>query len=228
MNKECIATIARGEITLWEEPCFNYMMSISINKPSDDMEGDIGLTFYSNSIAIYYMTVSIIPGRILGIPDENVVFIGNVQGGAGRFDLIKQATKALDDVAPVILLFVSVQAIATAFGLSSIAGITARDQILVGDIDRRSRFYGCYDELWTKMRGRKLNDAVFLLPVVPEYIPMSGVKKNHRCRTKYKRQFKYLVFNHILRTFRQKCVKRAGEDVLLDENAVALLARSGS
>ncbi|MGA3115691.1 MAG: DUF535 family protein, partial [Syntrophobacteraceae bacterium] len=208
MTKEYINDIAKGEIILWEEPSYD-IMSISFNIPYYDMEGDLCLTFYVGLEPVYHMSFTIIKGHLLGIDEDNIIFITRVQGVAGTFHMIRRATKALDDIAPMVILFTAIQAISTAYEIKNIAGITAREQIVVGDMQPVERFQNSYDSLWIKMGGIKINDAAFLLPTVPQGAPLNMIKKNHRCRTKYKRQLRLVVYKHVLRTFQQK-VHKAG------------------
>lgn len=206
LTRECIGLIAESEVILWEEPFINDLLSIAMNFPIYDTEGDLCLRFKINSIPIYYMTFTIIPGSELGISEKNIIFITCVQGLKGKSDLIKKATKALDEVSPAVMLFTAVQAIATSLGMNSVAGITFREQIFLSSMERVDRFYTCYDCLWLKMMGKKINDIAFQMPAIPHSHPLCSVKKTHRCRTKFKRQFKYVVYNNILRTFQQKCM----------------------
>ena len=208
MTKEYINDIAKGEIILWEEPSYD-IMSISFNIPYYDMEGDLCLTFYVGLEPVYHMSFTIIKGHLLGIDEDNIIFITRVQGVAGTFHMIRRATKALDDIAPMVILFTAIQAISTAYEIKNIAGITAREQIVVGDMQPVERFQNSYDSLWIKMGGIKINNAAFLLPTVPQDAPLNMIKKNHRCRTKYKRQLRLVVYKHVLRTFQQK-VHKAG------------------
>jgi len=208
MTKECINDIAKDEIILWEEQSHD-IMSISFNIPYYDMEGDLCVTFYVGLTPVYHMSFTIIKGNLLGVDADNIIFITRSQGVAGTFHMIRRATKELDDIAPMVILFTAIQAISTAYEIKSIAGITAREQIVVGDMEPTERFYKSYDSFWIKMGGIKINDAAFLLPTVPQGAPLNMTKKNHRCRTKYKRQLRLVVYKHVLRTFQQK-VHKAG------------------
>ncbi len=208
MTKECINDIAKGEIVLWEEPSYD-IMSISFNIPYYDMEGDLCVTFHVGLTSVYHMSFTIIKGHLLGIDEDNIIFITRVQGVAGTFDMIRRATKELDDIAPTVILFTAIQAISTAYEIKSIAGITAREQIVVGEMEPVERFHSSYDSFWIKMGGIKINNVAFLLPTVPQSAPLNLIKKNHRCRTKYKRQLRLVVYKHVLRTFQQK-VHKAG------------------
>jgi len=87
MTKECINDIAKGEIILWEEVSYD-IISISLNIPYYDMEGDLCLTFYVGLTSVYHMSFTIITGNLLGIGEDNIIFITRVQGVAGTFDMI--------------------------------------------------------------------------------------------------------------------------------------------
>lgn len=200
LTKESIACIAKEGIILWEEEVGGDVFAISLEFPLYDMEGDLCVRFYVNNIPVWTISFTITTGNILGVPDNYILFVTMVQGH-GRFDLIKNATKALNDITPVMLLLTSVRAIAASLRIHSIAGITAQEQISTGCMDNIERFSKYYDNLWSDNSGTKINAMVFQLPVIPEYKSLASIKPNHRTRTQNKRQFKDYVYNRVLNTF---------------------------
>jgi uncharacterized protein VirK/YbjX len=222
MTKEAINNIAKNEITLWEDPVGDDIFSISLRIPIHDLEGDLCLTFYVGLVQIYYMSFTIIDGRIFGIPEPNVIFITRVQGASGQFQLIKRATTKLDDVSPVSMLFTTVQAISKAFGLKNIVGITAKEQVVLSDMEPSDRFMNSYDNFWNSIGAKMINHMAYKLPTGPRRTNQCVVKSNHRCRTKYKRNFKFLVYSQILDTFRQQCLNPSHAEARPAEQRILL------
>ena len=207
MSCDALNRIVKDGITLWDDQIGEDRLSIKIEFPYYDMEGDLCVIFNIGTIAVYCMAFTVIDGNLVGIPEDDIVLVSHVQGIQGRLDLIKKATKNLDDISPVALLFVSVQAVAAALKLGRIAGITAKEQIVVGNMQPISNFMNSYDNLWRKLGGQRVNDMVFEFGNTPEFKPLYMIKEGHRCRTKYKRNLKCLMYNHILNAFRQKCLE---------------------
>lgn len=200
MPKDFFKTIVTSKVVLWQKGVDKNLYTISLTFPYHDMEGDLALIFDVNGAHISIASFSIIDGNMVGINNEHMVFIARVQGTSGQFELIRQATKALNEVSPNIILVLATQAIASALGIESIAGITTKEHIIYDE------FNFDYDELWVSMGGEKVNEQVFHLPSKPHNKPMAMVKMNHRCRTKRKRQFKLDIYNHIILEFQQKCL----------------------
>ena len=153
------------------------------------------------------MSFSIAPGKILKLPVEQVLLISRVQGSGGQFELIQQATKNLNDISTQNMLLVAIEAIATALGIPAIAGICAKDQISVELCASVDALYNVYDEFWRKHGGEKVKDDLFFLPVPLPHKTISMIKRDHRCRVKYKRQLKKELMEQVCRTFEQKCLK---------------------
>ncbi len=206
-DKDCITNIFDGQIVLWEKVIGGDLFSISLCFPRYDMEGELSLAFNANYHELFIMSFAIVPGNVMRISDESIIFITEVKGERCRFELIRYSTKMLNDISPPVILATAVQAIATALRITSVAGITAKEQMTVSGKQDIERCFPTYDELWISMGGRKLNDQVFRLAATPEDKPITMIKINHRCRTKRKRQFKKDIYSQVIGTFQQKCLR---------------------
>lgn len=193
-------TLITSRVVLWEKLLGVNLYTVTLQFPYYDMEGDMAVQFNVNGCGISIVSFSIINGNMVGVGSKQAIFIARVQGTKWKFDLIRQATKDLNEVTPNALLVIAVQAIATALKIERIAGVATKEHIDLDD------FHYNYDELWISMGGDKVNEHVFHLPTAPHNKPMAMVKVNHRCRTKQKRQFKVDIYNQIILAFEQKCL----------------------
>ena len=208
LHKDCITNIFNGQIVLWEKLIGNDLFSISLCYPRYDMEGELSLAFNANYQELFIMSFAIIPGNVMHLSDEPIIFVTEVKGTRRQFELIRYSTRVLNDITPPVILATAVQAIATTLGIKSIAGITAQEQMTAGGEQDIGRWVPTYDELWISMGGRKLNEQAFYLAATPESKPITMVKISHRCRTKRKRQFKNDIYDDVIGTFREKCLRQ--------------------
>jgi uncharacterized protein VirK/YbjX len=204
MLDDFCANIITNKIVLWEQIIMLNLFTIHLELPNHDLEGDVNLVFRMNGIGIYYLSFTIVPGKILDIASEHVIFIARVQGVHKYYGLIMQCTKDFNYIAPSEVLVTAIQAIATALNIDSIAGITANEQLSKGCGD----FIFDYDRLWIKVGGYKINKQAFHIPTQPYERPLDMIKTNHRSRKRHKRQLKRDIYNHIIQAFEQKCCKK--------------------
>ncbi len=199
--------ILEGQVTLWETFIGNDWFNISLSYPKYDMEGELALAFNANGQELFIMSFAIIPGSLMRISDDPTIFITEVKGERRQFELIRHATRLLNDITPPVMLATAVQAFATALKMTSIIGIGANDQMSVSGKRDPGRCVSTYDELWVSLGGRRLNDRAFSFAAAPEEKPITMIKVNHRCRTNRKRQFKKGIFTDIVCAVQEKCLR---------------------
>jgi uncharacterized protein VirK/YbjX len=207
MNNDFTRNITDGDIVLWNETIETNHFSITLTYPQYDDEGNLTLILNINSIPIYHLSFTIVPGQIFNMPDDQVLYITRVQGGGNRFDSIKCATKTLHEISPPTMLLIATRAIATALNIASIAGITVKDQVQLGHMSATDHYFSNYDKFWISMGGEKINDRVFFLQTTPEEKSLSRINKSHRRRTRIKRQIQIDIMGQLCRTFEQLCLK---------------------
>jgi uncharacterized protein VirK/YbjX len=207
VKDDFVEKIINGQIKLWEEYKGLDRYCIALTYPDYHREGDLSIVFYFNSHIIYTMSFTIAPGNLLDIPADHVLFITRMQGTTGHFDLIRHATKSLNDISPQKKLLVVIEAIATTMGISDIAGICAREQINFETISSRDVDSKTYDDFWRNHGGKIINDKLFHLPVPLTHKPISMIPINHRCRVKNKRHLNKDFMGQVCLTFSQKCIR---------------------
>jgi len=203
MTNDFCVNIITDKIMLWEQIIKENVFTIHMAFPNNDLEGDLDIVFCMNGIGIYFASFNFVPGTILDIDSEQVIFITRVQGMHKYHGLIMQCTKDFNYITPSEILVVAIQAIATALNIGSIAGITTNEQL----------FNDCedcvfdYDRLWIKVGGYNINKQAFHIPTQPYEKPLTMIKTNHRSRKRRKRQLKRDIYNHIIQAFQRKCCK---------------------
>ncbi|HQT64981.1 MAG: hypothetical protein B7Z75_11300 [Acidocella sp. 20-57-95] len=163
-------------------------------------EGELSLYFQMNHVDLYQVSFSFVPGSIAGLGAETVVFVSRIQGVKHNFSDIRDATKALFDIAPPTLLLAALQGIAKALGISDMLGIPAAD--LVGSShENATELSSSYDAFFQAI-GAIRQGAFYVCRLPLAEKPITLIKPGHRCRTQKKRRFKNavidIVANHMI------------------------------
>ena len=201
-------SIMEGEILLWEELQDANRYSISIVYDIHCLEGDLSLIYKINGELVYTLAFAVIPGRIVNMRAVQVLFISRIQGGH-HYDLIRSSVKAFSGIRPNTMLLAAARAIATASGITCMAGVRTKHQIALGcKMDTMQGEVFNYDQFWTEIGGQRLNNSqVFSVPITPHHIPLCDRKREHRTRKMQQYQFESNLIREIQDTFRQKCLK---------------------
>lgn len=200
MPNDFIEKITSPNTVLYDKLIDTQLYTVTLEFPYYDMEGDLALVFKINGSEISSLSFTIINGHMVDIDSGHVILIARVQGVNGCCDSIKHATKAFNDVTPNTVPAIATQAIATALNIGRIVGITTSEHIIL------EAFSYNYDALWISMAGDNINSKVFCIPVHPTHKPITAIKRNHRSRSKHKRQFKLDIYNQVILAFEQQCL----------------------
>jgi len=202
-----------GAPVLWESARGLGRVAITISRSDVEHEGELQLEFQGNGQALFHVSMSIAPGRLVGSTATRAIVIARVQGVRGKWEEIRNATKMCSEVSPPFLLMSAVQAIARATDITCIAGIrNAQKGQMPGEQNPEMRFD--YDQFWQKLLAT-VGSEFCLLPVPMIMRPMAEISVNHRKRTLIKRQLKQAVedtvYDRFLTEFCQPCSGRSGQ-----------------
>lgn len=203
VKPDFIGRICRGKIMLWEDEADGHRYGIGLTYPKNE-EGELFLTFSEDDAPLFTLSFTFAPGKILGLADEQVAFIGRLQGVANSRDPIKRATKSFHDLAPAALLLDAVRAIAASMNVTGLVGVSARNQICLCH-SRRNSASSAYDDFWISADASKIGELGYYLPAVLVEKPLSSVKNNHRSRVKRKRLFRSELVQQISLAFDRQC-----------------------
>jgi uncharacterized protein VirK/YbjX len=188
-----LCEILRGNATIHEIERDDHRFSISIGLSRDfDKEGELSLNLHLDGEIAFLIAFTIVPGSTVDAQDPEILLISRVQGMKGSYPGIQLATKTLYDVAPAATLLAALQGIAIAFGIASIAAVTASRQTSF-NAETSAELTQGYDEFFLAAGLSRTPQGFFLSPVPIPQKPMSQIKKGHKIRTKEKRAFKETV-----------------------------------
>jgi uncharacterized protein VirK/YbjX len=183
-----------------------------------DTEGELCLGLELNGEAIYILSFSIVPGRIVNSEAREVLLLARIQGTKGKYGSIRQATKAMKDIAPASLLMASLQGFAEAFDVSEIAGVSATRQSIYTE-DLAERFREAYDDFFTNLGAVASPEGFYRCPVPLPEKPLTEVKRGHKLRTREKRAIKRIIADAVCRYFRQ-CWRRSDDAAREDSSSL--------
>lgn len=203
VRSDFISRICRGKIMLWENQADGHRYGIGLTYPKNE-EGELFLIFSEDDAPLFTLSFTFAPGKVLGLADEQVAFIGRLQGTANNWESIKRATKSFQEVAPAALLLDAVRGIAIAMNITGIVGVSAGNQVCLSNSRRTTATYA-YDEFWLSADAREISGLGYYLPTVSEEKPLSSIKNNHRSRVKRKRQFRSELVKQVSLAFDRQC-----------------------
>lgn len=177
--------LARDPV-LWQEQHGDDLFAIHLSYPlSVGFEAELSLNFYLNQVLIQVVSFVIVPGALVGLQTEGVLFFSQVQGVRNPA-LLKRATKTLNDITPAVLLVQAAYGLAQVLHLTCAAGIRSTDQLSSGTANTFD-----YDAFWSHLKGELSPDGhVYYLPIPTPEKPLHQVKSSKRARSTRKRAFK--------------------------------------
>lgn len=197
-------SICQGVVPLWEEKKEENLYGIGLTYPNNE-EGELLLIFTENGSPIFTLAFTIAPGRLLNVPDDQVVFIGRLQGVVDKREAIRYASKSFHDLTPSALLMCAIRGIAVSLNITGIVGVSLQNQVTLRGVPFHATAASSYDEFWVAAGGEKLNEQIYYLPVAQTERAISSIKNNHRSRVKRKRQIKNSLIEQVSLAFNKKC-----------------------
>jgi uncharacterized protein VirK/YbjX len=196
-------------IMLWEAVIERERLSICISfEKQHHREGDLTLSFQLNSLIIYQMAFTIIPGRLAGCSDPHVLFVGRVQGVRERLREIRRATKLSRDIAPPYLLVAAAQAIALELDVRHVVGVASRVQLSKAQ-EEGFAFPFDYDSFWKTCSAIETMHSFYVFSATISEKGLNQMGSGHRRRTRLKRTFKRSVYESVRVAFAEQCIRKA-------------------
>jgi uncharacterized protein VirK/YbjX len=148
------------------------------------MEGEAQLRFLLGNLTLCTLTFCFLDGASIGLPSDAVLLIGGLQGAANRRREIRMAAKANGEIAPAASLILAAKAIAMAFRVQYVVGVSTERHIAWGYA--REKISLSYDDMWLKAGGTRVDEGFFVLAPGMEK-PLKDIPISHRPRTRRKR-----------------------------------------
>lgn len=149
-------------------------------------EGELMVTLHINGTLLVRTSVSVLPVEMLDLPGNgNAIFVGGLQGVSNTKDLIKQATQALERTKPSFILLNALQAMAKAWGLVGIVGVSDKQHAFASYFSLSKRINISYDELWQQLGATEQTvKGHWMLPLMWEPRPEHEVESKKRSALK--------------------------------------------
>ena len=191
---------------MWRQDSDQTRIEICLTFPYPaDQEGDLGLQLVMNGKRLQIISFSIIPGSLIGEPDEQILFVGRVQGLVAS-EKIRHATKCCRDITPCALLMAALDGVTKAFGIRTIVGVGSKEQLSTTHVDTGDRLHFDYDQFWASLHAEKTATDFYRLASPMVHKALESVPSNHRKRTRLKREFKTQVSDAVESYLRQHCL----------------------
>lgn len=199
LQPEFFQHVLDDTLTLWSTTRDEHSFALTLAGPCPDREGELTLRFKMDGTTIYRLAFSVMDAALVGQPDDAapvapgmVLYVGQIQGCKVGFELIRQATRTCQDVAPPDLLMASLFGVAEAWHIATIAGVDY-DHCLTFDKLKKLDTRFDLSAFWAKYRASQNQHGHHVLNLPFTDKPISEVKANHRGRTVAKRGFKLQI-----------------------------------
>ena len=186
-------------IVLWDHAFDDHVTSIRLRTSRfAPMEGEWQLQYVVDGTSIG--TLTFLFATLPRFADHGAVvcLIGGVQGGRDCREAIRIAAKGTDEIAASAMLVIAARAIAKAFGVESVFGISSREQVF--GLYSADRMKADYDALWISDGASSVIEGFHALTFDRVERDLGDISRSHRRRTKRKRERKAAIHDHIVET----------------------------
>jgi uncharacterized protein VirK/YbjX len=207
-----------GEMPLWAEYRKGHSLALELHPVSLTFkEGELALHFLLDRKLVAMLTCSVVPGAVFGATAERVLFIGGLQGRPGTREATRLAARLNNEIAPLTMLVLAAQALAGAWGLGGIVGVSAAHQVAAeghlasaqirAKAGERKKHY---DDVWRAAGGVALAAWGYTLPLDPRVGGQTEPLGTHRTRTRRRRVLRVALYQDILAAARAAAPGRRG------------------
>ena len=176
----------RDGLCVWSLTEADDRLDIRLRLPERTMlEGDLTLEVRLNDTMLHRMSFAFVPGRLLGLAQHHVLFIGGSQGVAGTAEQARRAAKMAGEVNAPNLLLLCLRALGQCLDIDAIAGVCASSQPVVHRTPQAQM--GVYDNLWQANHG-DLRSGFYLMS--SELAEGGEVLAANKSRTRRKRRLR--------------------------------------
>ena len=152
-----------------------------------EFEGSQFLVFTMNDVVLFTLSFTFAPGNVFGIESENLIYVSALKGTKNEFEKFSKATKCFRENIPSVILIKVLEAIAQTLNITTLAGISAENQLSFAPGYNDQNFISNYDEFWKNLGATNDNlNYCMALPMV--YKDLLLIKQKYRNRTIKKRK----------------------------------------
>jgi len=186
------------EMTVFErrEGDHDYTVRLDCAPQISRFEGELRLALLVNGVPIYCLQFSIVPGWVVQSQERDAIFVLRVQGLKGQYELVRRATKELEEVAPPALLMAALQGLASAWDIRSMAMVCAKRQYCYVE-SADGLFTQTYDDFFAALGATRTTDDFYSSPLPLPSKPLDLIRNGHKSRTVRKRAFKLRISEEV-------------------------------
>lgn len=205
LRHEFLARVLREAVPLVEinRSEHRFVVTLGLSR-AHDKEGELSLHLEVDGDAVFNLSFTVVPGRILRSHATHVLLISRIQGVKGRFHQISMATKAMAYVSPPDLLLAALQGVGEGFGIDVLACISGADQNSYRE-DLSALFASAYDDFFTERVVAKKTGYVFMSPLPIVRKPLSHLTDGHKLRARKRREFKSQITDCVRQVIVEIC-----------------------
>jgi uncharacterized protein VirK/YbjX len=193
--------LAGNRIEIWSKTSEAGLLNVCLAPAYDSfMEGDLSLLFQCGGNPLHRVLFSFMPGRLCGLPDPTVIFIGGSQGYRSTSGQVRLASKVLGEICPANFLVLLVKALAKTLGLRSIIGVSVGEHSCRKVKQGQVRPLSNYDALW-EANGAERCGPFFRMPSDLSFRPSMAGTSSHRARARRKQEKKWQLYSEVLATY---------------------------
>lgn len=193
--------MAGGEAELWSRMVDGARYDVVLGPMKEAyLEGDLALIFRCEGNPLYRLTFTFLPGALMGIEENTVLFIGGSQGYRGTVMEARRAAKVFGEVCPATLLLILLKAISKTLGLRSILGIPLALHSCQAITSGKVKPLAAYDAFWEANGAEKLGPFYHMTSDLV-FRPSEASSSAHRARARRKQERKMRLYAEMLAKF---------------------------
>ncbi|KAF1041987.1 MAG: hypothetical protein GAK35_02966 [Herbaspirillum frisingense] len=169
---------------------------------SYNFDGDLTFCMNCDGADIYIVTVTIAPGKLVGLPARNAILVSSIQGINGKIEHIRAATESCNNVSPPNMLLAAIEAFALKLEIHDMVGIGRRR----GRHVRGPEFD--YSGFWQPLSGHEDEREFYHIPLPFTDKPLESIQAKHRSRARKRRELRNVIRQQII----------AGTELAMDES----------
>jgi len=204
-----LSRLIRKDIVLLEMQEENHIFRVTLGMAAaGDQEGEMSLRLLVDGERVFIYSFTVVPGKVLGYAQPDVILLGRIQGEEGRFSAIDLATKAMHHVDPRALLISALQGFAEALQIRLLAGVSAEMQICYSK-EFEAHFKNAYEGFYREIRAVRDAQGFFMTALPIEKKQLDQVLSKRRAQTRRQRDFEQKLTEQTCRILRQNLKEAA-------------------
>jgi len=202
-TEEFLSSLIQRDIVLMEmqEDSHSFLVTLGL-AAAGDQEGEMSLRLLVDGERVFVFSFTVVPGKVLGYAQPDVILLGRIQGEEGRYRAIALATKAMHHVDPRALLIAALQGLAEALEIGLLAGVSAEMQICYA-IEFEAHFKNAYEGFYREIGAVRDTQGLYVSALPIHKKLLAQVPSKRRAQTRRQRTFEQKLTEQTCAILRQ-------------------------